>query len=501
MSKNLMIQGTMSGVGKSILTAGLLRVFFHDGHKCAPFKAQNMALNSYVTDEGCEIGRAQAQQAFAAGRIPVKEMNPVLLKPDDNNSSQVILLGKPVENMNWARYTEYKKSLIPEILDSYEKLSGDNDIIVIEGAGSPVELNLKDDDIVNMGFAGMVDAPVLLVADINPGGVFAQVYGTYMLLDDDEKKRVKGIIINKFRGDRKAFENGITRIEELTGVRVLGVVPYLDVRLDEEDSESSVFDRAHGNGPVKVAVVKLPFISNYTDTLPLEEDDRVTLFYADRPGVLAGAHMIIVPGTKNTAAAAEWMSGTGMYDAITKCASQGTVVFGICGGYQLLGSSIISEDRKEAEGAGLLPVRTEFKDEKTLTQRSGKINTDLFGTDAPLNAKGYEIHMGETFIDDKLVASGEFGSVEYFYKDQSGEDGCICRNGDKLCIGTYLHGIFDSDEFRNAFIGSLCDKFGLESAESKTVMEDFREKQFDILERSLRENLDIKKIYEIIDRN
>ncbi len=485
MSKNLMIQGTMSGAGKSMITAGLLRVFFHDGIKCAPFKSQNMALNSYVTDEGCEIGRAQAQQAFAAGCEPVKEMNPVLLKPDSNSTSQIIVLGKPVGNMNWSEYTQYKKKLIPEILDSYERLSADNDIIVIEGAGSPVEMNLKDDDIVNMGFAKMVDAPVLLVADINPGGVFAQIYGTYMLLEDDEKKRVKGIIINKFRGDKKAFESGITKIEELTGVPVLGVIPYMDIRLDEEDSETSEFDRLHGNGPLKVFVIKLPYISNYTDLLPLEEDERITLKYTDDPKELSNAHLIILPGTKNTEHAAKWMKETGMMDALKTCASGGTAVFGICGGYQLLGEKITSADGSIMEGAGLLPVSTVFGSEKVLTKRSGKVKT---GSGA--NAAGYEIHMGMTGFSE---------GASPFFEDENGPDGCVCDNGKSFCIGTYLHGIFDSDEFRLDYIGDLCRRFGLDASEDTLSMEAYREKQFDILEKTIRDNLDIAKIYDIID--
>ena len=487
MTKNLMIQGTMSGVGKSMITAGLLRVFFHDGKKCAPFKSQNMALNSYVTDEGCEIGRAQAQQAFAAGCRPVKEMNPVLLKPDSNSSSQIIVLGKPVRNMNWREYTEYKKKLIPEILDSYEKLADGNDIIVIEGAGSPVEMNLKEDDIVNMGFASKVDAPVLLVADINPGGVFAQVYGTYMLLDDEEKKRVKGIIINKFRGDKKAFESGITKIEELTGVPVLGVVPYMNIRLDEEDSETSEFDASFGNGPLKVYVIKLPYISNYTDMLPLEEDERITLKYTDNPKDLSDAHLIILPGTKNTVNAAKWMTETGMYDALKKSASEGAAVFGICGGYQLLGEKITDEDLSEIKGAGLLPVSTVFKTEKVLTRRSGKVKTGSCAS-----AEGYEIHMGETVPGEGAVP---------FFEDENGTDGCVCDKGNTFCIGTYLHGIFDSDEFRHDYIADLCKRHSLDASKETVSMAVFREKQFDILEKTLRDNLDIAKIYDIINGN
>lgn len=503
MSRNLMIQGTMSGVGKSIITAGLLRVFFHDGYKCAPFKSQNMALNSYVTEEGCEIGRAQAQQAFAAGVKPAVDMNPVLLKPDGNNSSQIILCGRPVGNMNWKEYTDYKKKIFPDILKSYNRLSKENDIIVIEGAGSPVELNLKEDDIVNMGFAESVDSPVLLVADINPGGVFAQIYGTYMLLEDGEKKRVKGIIINKFRGDMKAFESGIKQIECLTGVPVLGVVPYLDLKLDEEDSESSRFETSHGSGPLKIAVIRLPFISNYTDMLPLEEDERVTLFYTDDPKRLKDAHLIIVPGAKNTYAAAKWMHESGMMRVIKKRADEGTVVFGICGGYQLLGLSIKCESGEEICGAGILPVRTVFREEKVLTKRSGRLigtwASKAFGTSESINVYGYEIHMGETVCDEDAVVSGDFGEMDYFYEDETGKDGCVIRRDDKLFIGTYLHGIFDSDEFRQVFIQSLCLGNGLECSKEGTNMEDFRLQQFDLLEQTLRDNLDIGQIYRIMD--
>ena len=362
MSRKLMIQGTMSGAGKSLLTAGILRALVREGAHAAPFKSQNMALNSFVTADGLEMGRAQVMQAEAAGIAPEADMNPILLKPNSDTGSQVIVNGKVYKDMSARAYFAEKKKLVPVIMEAWERLEKKYDTIVIEGAGSPAEINLKDDDIVNMGLAKMLDAPVLLAADIDRGGVFAQIYGTVMLLPEEERRRIKGIIINKFRGDVSLLTPGIRQIEELCGIPVVGVMPYLHIDIDDEDSLSERLVRREYTGLLKIAVVRLPHLSNYTDFAPLESDGAVNLIYTDSAQDLDKADLIILPGSKNTGGDLRWLRNCGLDTVLKRLAKKGTRILGICGGYQMLGESILTEDGEEMSALGLLPVRTVFED-------------------------------------------------------------------------------------------------------------------------------------------
>ena len=376
MAKRIMIQGTMSNAGKSLICAGLCRIFHQDGYKAAPFKSQNMALNSFITDDGLEMGRAQVVQAEAAKIRPRAEMNPILLKPTNDTGSQVIVNGKVWQDMSARDYFACKRQLVPQILEAYGKLEKEYDLIVIEGAGSPAEINLKENDIVNMGLAKMLDAPVLLVGDIDRGGVFAQLLGTLMLLEPEEKERVKGLIINKFRGDKTILDPGIQMLEERCRVPVLGVTPYLHVDIEDEDSLTERFIKTGSGGKIDIAVIRTPRISNFTDFLALEHLEEVTLRYVEHPGQLKRPDMILLPGTKNTMGDLKWMRENGLEAAILKEADQGTVIFGICGGYQMLGEELRDPDKVEEggtmRGMGLLPLETVFTKEKTRTRVSGK---------------------------------------------------------------------------------------------------------------------------------
>ena len=333
MAKCIMIQGTMSNAGKSLLAAGLCRVFKQDGWRVAPFKSQNMALNSFITAAGGEMGRAQVVQAEAAGIAPDVRMNPILLKPTTDVGSQVIVNGVVQGNMRAMEYYRRKRAYIPAVLEAYNSLAADYDIIVIEGAGSPAEINLKQEDIVNMGLAKLVDAPVLLVGDIDRGGVFAQLYGTIALLEEDEKARIKGTIVNKFRGDRSILAPGLEILEKLCGVPVVGVMPYTHVDIDDEDSLTERFSRDTARKLVDIAVIRLPRISNFTDFSPFERYGNVSLRYVDRVADLHRPDMILLPGTKSTIEDLRWLRQSGLEAAVHKAAAAGTLVFGVCGGY------------------------------------------------------------------------------------------------------------------------------------------------------------------------
>lgn len=479
MAKVIMVQGTMSNAGKSIITAGLLRVFAQDGYKCAPFKSQNMALNSFITKDGFEMGRAQVVQAEAAGVEPSVLMNPILLKPNSDTGSQVIVMGKPIGNMKAKEYFKYKKQLIPTIKEAYDKLAEKYDIIVIEGAGSPAEINLKSDDIVNMGMAEMVDAPVILVGDIDRGGVFAQLYGTVELLPYNEKKRIKGIVINKFRGDKAILENGITMLEKKCHTPVVGVVPYGNIDIDDEDSLASRLENKTV-GAIDIAVIRLPKLSNFTDFSPLEQ---YGMRYVSNVKELGKPDLIVLGGTKNTIADMKWLNETGLKSAIQKLAENGTDIFGICGGYQLMGQKITDSEGVEngidtIEGLGLLPVETEFYAEKTTRQ---VIAVAYNGE----KITGYEIHQGKTNVNGGKA----FSEIE------SKKEGCVFNN----CIGTYIHGVFDETGFRESYIKKIFDKKGL-SFDVKTIdIEEYKNSQYDKLADLIRENMDMEKIYEILE--
>ena len=350
MAKVIMVQGTMSNAGKSVMAAGLCRIFHQDGYRVAPFKSQNMALNSFITKEGLEMGRAQVMQAEAAGVEPEVAMNPILLKPTNDIGSQVIVNGEVLGTMNARDYFKMKQSLIPDILKAYHHLEEKYDIIVIEGAGSPAEINLKQDDIVNMGMAKLVDAPVLLVGDIDRGGVFAQLYGTVELLEPEEKARIRGLIINKFRGDKTILDPGVEMLEKLTGIPVVGVAPYLKVSLEDEDSLSERLDGDQQVGQIDIAVIRVPRISNFTDFNVFEGIEGVTVRYVKEARELGHPDLIILPGTKNTMRDLLWMRQNGLEAQILKAQKAGTAIFGVCGGYQMLGMEISDPDGVEEGG-------------------------------------------------------------------------------------------------------------------------------------------------------
>ena len=506
-----MIQGTMSNAGKSLLCAGLCRIFKQDGYRTAPFKSQNMALNSFITEDGLEMGRAQVVQAEAAGIPPQVEMNPILLKPTNDVGSQVIVNGEVLKNMSAREYFAYKKQLIPDIMKAFHKLEEENDIIVIEGAGSPAEINLKKDDIVNMGLAKMVDAPVLLVGDIDRGGVFAQLLGTLMLLEDEEKERVKGLVINKFRGDKTILDPGIVMLEERGGIPVVGVTPYMQVEIEDEDSLTERFDgrrgvRADGQSVelIDIAVIRTPRISNFTDFMLLENTPGVNLYYVRDPKDLGEPDMIILPGTKNTMGDLRWLRQSGMEGKILKAHAKGCVIWGICGGYQMLGKTLSDpekiEDGGELKGLGLLPAETTFTTEKTRTRVTGTfidVTGELKNLEN-LEFEGYEIHMGKTRlmggppmnqIHDTVKREDESGTVT------DGMDGIAYGN----VYGTYIHGIFDKEEVVNEIVRTLAEKKGISIEEmEKMDLKAFKESQYDLLADTLRKHLDMEKIYQIM---
>ena len=485
MAKVIMIQGTMSNAGKSILCAGLCRIFKQDGYRVAPFKSQNMALNSFITKEGGEMGRAQVVQAEAAGIEPDVRMNPILLKPTTDVGSQVIVGGVVQGNMRAMEYYRRKREYIPAILDAYNSLAEENDIIVIEGAGSPAEINLKQEDIVNMGMAKMVDAPVLLVGDIDRGGVFAQLYGTIALLEDDEKARVKGTIVNKFRGDKAILEPGLETLEKLCGVPVVGVVPYVHVDIDDEDSLSERFSRNQGAKLLDIAVIRLPRISNFTDFSPFERYENVSLRYVDRVSELHAPDLILLPGTKSTIADLQWLRQCGLEAAISKAAAAGAPIFGICGGYQILGRSVHDPLQVEAAGTteiaglGLLPMDTVFEGEKVQTQTRG-VFREVPGMFASLNGlsyEGYEIHMGRS----------------------GGNLPPVMGNGN--IYGSYVHGIFDAPGVADAILKSVCQQKGIDFEALGTFdMTAYKEIQYNKLADAVRSGLDMDYIYRILNR-
>ena len=400
-AKCIMVQGTMSGAGKSLLCAALCRIFAQDGYRVAPFKSQNMALNSFVTRDGLEMGRAQVVQAQAAGIEPDVRMNPILLKPSSDVGSQVIVNGEVRGQMSAAAYFKMKRALIPEILSAYNSLAETVDIIVIEGAGSPAEINLKADDIVNMGLARLVDAPVLLAGDIDRGGVFAQLYGTVALLEPEERARIKGLLINKFRGDVEILRPGLAMLEEKTQLPVLGVVPYLKVDIEDEDSLSTRLNAGKTVHPLDAAILRLPHISNFTDFMPLEQHPLLGVRYVQNTRQLGTPDLIILPGTKNTVDDLLWLRQSGLEAALLKLAANGTPVLGVCGGYQMLGETLADPEGTESgtvqtvRGLGLLPTRTVFTGQKHRTQDTAAVTAAPFAGAA---LTGYQIHTGRTEV-------------------------------------------------------------------------------------------------------
>ena len=539
MAGSIMIQGTMSNAGKSILAGGLCRVLKQDGFRVAPFKSQNMALNSFITRDGLEMGRAQVMQAEAAGVEPDVCMNPILLKPTNDTGSQVIVNGEPVGTMSAVEYYRHKRDYIPAILDAYRRLEQSYDVVVIEGAGSPAEINLKQDDIVNMGLAELVDAPVLLAGDIDRGGVFAQIVGTVMLLEENERRRIKGTIINKFRGDVSILKPGLTMLEEKTGIPVLGVVPYFYLDIDDEDSLTERFQKKDSAGLVDLAVIRLPRISNFTDFAPLEAMEEVSVRYISSPAEFGNPDAVLIPGTKNTIQDLLWMRQNGLEAKILKHAGRGGLVFGICGGYQMLGTAVSDPDGAEQKGTvkgmGLLPMRTVFRQEKRRTRVQGhflKLSGMLEGMSGAA-IEGYEIHMGESHpveaapgeavpggieceenvrglvaFTEETAAKPEAAESSMYSSESPGRraaggtagqraDGAQCGN----VYGCYVHGIFDTPQAAKGFVSAILKKKGYDPEQIRvTDWKTHKEEQYDRLADIIRSSLDMEAVYKIIEK-
>ncbi len=494
-ARKLMVQGTASSAGKSIMVTALCRIFKQDGYKVAPFKAQNMALNSFVTIEGGEIGRSQACQAEAAGIQPSVHMNPVLLKPQADSTSQIIILGKARGTSHAADYYKDNFKFLPQIEKSLNELASRYDLILIEGAGSPAEINLMEKEIANMRIAELAKSPVILVADIDRGGVFASIVGTMELLPEDQRKLVKGFVINKFRGDVSLLKPGLDFLEQRFSRPVLGVIPYIrNIRVAQEDSVY-LDDRSNegAGGRPDICVIRLPHISNYDDFDPLEPSCNVR--YVSTVHDVGRPDLIILPGTKSTMDDLIFLRKSGLADAIISSAREGTPVAGICGGYQMLGKKIYDpegaeSDLTETDGLGLLDIETSFEIEKITCQVRGQVvaNAGLFDNMSGISIEGYEIHMGKSGAgsNNPICRISEAKGPAY-------ADGNVSNSG--KIFGTYMHGLFHNAEFTGRFIDNLCS---LRSLQEPTHTSADKEKAYDDLAHVFRANLDMKKINEII---
>ena len=492
MAKAIMVQGTMSNSGKTFVTAGLCRVFKQDGYKVAPFKSQNMALNSYITEEGLEIGRAQAMQAEAAMIPPTHWMNPILLKPTSNMGSQVIVNGEVYDNLSAQEYYKMKDNLAPEVMKAFNHLAAENDIIVIEGAGSPAEINLAENDIVNMGMAKMADAPVILVADIDRGGVFASAYGTIKLLPQEDQERFCGIVINKFRGDVEILKPGLKMLEDLTDKPVLGVLPMEKIDVDDEDSLSDRLNQRTFTEGIDVAVIRLPHISNFTDFSVFELIDGVSLRYVSDKRELGEPDLILLPGTKNTMADMEWLIESGLESKIIR-ASKDTRIIGICGGFQILGKELHDPEHVEhggdMRGLGLLDTSTVFQGGKTRTRIHGCIREEqnLYGLENR-QLEGYEIHMGAT--------TNLGGAVPMIELEDGRTDAYMTPDG--RIWGSYLHGIFDNEDLVFGLVHDIMREKGINPGENHLSVAEYKEIQYNKLADLIRNNLDMNQIYRIL---
>ena len=489
-----MLAGTGSDVGKSVLAAGLCRIFLQDGYHPAPFKAQNMALNSAATPDGLEIGRAQAVQAEAAGIAPEADMNPLLLKPQTDHTSQVVLLGRPAGTRAAYDYfrREGREELRDVVVEAFRRLERRFNPIVMEGAGSISELNLRESDLVNMPMARAADADVILVGDIDRGGIFASLYGSVMLQDEADRRRIKGIIVNKFRGDMRLFESGRRLIEQTCGVPVLGVVPWFtDIAIEEEDSVALARKRRKAvAGRINVAVVLLRHISNFTDFNALERDERVNLYYTDSPAEVDEADVVLLPGSKSTIADLRDLRLNGMASAIDRARRRGATIAGICGGYQMMGLEVADPEGIEGEpcsapGLGLLPVRTRIGGSKLTVPA----HFSLPGHSGA--CEGYEIHMGTSELEP--------GAHHLCMIDDTRADGCIA---DARCFGTYIHGFFDNAPARDMLLAPLADRLAGEAAPVEAAdPAAFRNEQYDRLADLLRRFIDIPRLYQILSTN
>ena len=503
-AKKVMFQGTSSHVGKSILTTAFCRILTQDGYNTAPFKAQNMALNSYVTRSGGEMGRSTVAQAEAAGVEPIVQMNPVLLKPTGNSCSQVILLGKSVGNYSASDYqNKYSQQAWDSVKKSLDYMETHYDILVIEGAGSPAEVNLKKNDIVNMRIAKECQSPVFLIADIDRGGALASIVGTLELLDEEERELVKGLVINKFRGDITLLEPALTFLEERTGIPVLGVIPYLDqLGIDDEDSVSlQDMPKDSVMRDIHIAVIQTPKISNFTDFDAFTHEPDVNVRFVQQGDLIGNPDVIILPGSKNTTEDLLYLKHHGYADEIKELADRGTPVIGICGGYQMLGEKVcdplhVESDKDEVTGLGLLPYITTMKGEKNTYQVEFNCENLPFldMNFSAENLKGYEIHMGETILTGS--AQSLFNIVRRSNAPVDLQDGFI--NDKHHVFGTYCHGVFDNDYLRRAVINALRKRKGLLPLDVKFKYREYKEAEFDRLAAIVRKHFDMKKFYEIL---
>lgn len=503
-AKKVMFQGTSSHVGKSILTTAFCRILTQDGYNTAPFKAQNMALNSYVTRSGGEMGRSTVAQAEAAGVEPIVQMNPVLLKPTGNSCSQVILLGKSVGNYSASDYqNKYSQQAWDSVKKSLDYMETHYDILVIEGAGSPAEVNLKKNDIVNMRIAKECQSPVFLIADIDRGGALASIVGTLELLDEEERKLVKGLVINKFRGDITLLEPALTFLEERTGIPVLGVIPYLDqLGIDDEDSVSlQDMPKDSVMRDIHIAVIQTPKISNFTDFDAFTHEPDVNVRFVQQGDLIGNPDVIILPGSKNTTEDLLYLKHHGYADEIKELADRGTPVIGICGGYQMLGEKVcdplhVESDKDEVTGLGLLPYITTMQGEKNTYQVEFNCKNLPFldMNFSAENLKGYEIHMGETVLTGS--AQSLFNIVRRSNAPVDLQDGFI--NDKHHVFGTYCHGVFDNDHLRRSVINALRKRKGLYPLDVKFKYREYKEAEFDRLAAIVRKHFDMKKFYEIL---
>jgi adenosylcobyric acid synthase len=499
----LMIQGTGSHVGKSVMVTALCRIFLQDGYAVAPFKSQNMALNSFVTTDGGEMGRAQVVQAQAAGIEPDIDMNPILLKPSADNASQVVVHGKPIGTMSASYYhNDYVKTVWPAILESFERLKEKYAIIVLEGAGSPAEVNLQENDVVNMRAAHMASAPVLLVADIDKGGALAAIVGTLELLKPDDRKMVVGIIINKFRGDLGLLQPALDFLEEKTSIPVLGVIPYFNYNIPEEDTVNDELRPNHSEKKVlEIGVLYLPHISNFTDFDSLDAEPDVYLRYI-KPGDKFGKlDCLIIPGSKNTIGDLNWIKKIGWDKEILNMAEIEVPIIGICGGFQMLGITIIDSQgiesaSLETAGLGLLDIITNFSSEKTTWQVNGKAlgHGKLMDALHSKEVEGYEIHMGQSFRNPGVKPA--FQLLRKNDPDCLVLDGAVNNTG--LILGTYLHGLFDADEFRRVFLNQLRKLKDLPPIDLQYNFQENREVAYENLAELVRENIDMKRVYQLM---
>jgi adenosylcobyric acid synthase len=493
-----MVQGTASSVGKSLLVTGLCRLFRQDGLRVAPFKAQNMSNNAAVTPDGGEIGRAQAVQAEAAGVVPTVDMNPILLKPEADHRSQVVLRGKPAFTLQGGDFLTRKAELWPYVTESLDRLRAEHDLVVIEGAGSPAEINLRSGDIVNMRVALYARSPVLLAGDIDRGGVFAHLYGTLALLEPDERASIKGFIINKFRGDIGLLRPGIPMFEERAGLPVIGVVPYLrDLRIADEDAVSLESHRRSASGALDVAVIKLPHIANFDDLDPLEREPDVSVRYVSAADALNAPDLVVIPGTKATIADLSWLHDRGLAAAIRTYAGRGGAVLGLCGGFQMLGSSVDDPDGVEseggiAEGLGLLNGTTVMISEKATHLIEGEVSAGagLLVGSGPAPLRGYEIHMGRTTNQEPAPVRLLSRSGQSCDQD----DGAITADG--WVLGTYVHGFLDNDLLRARILGNLARRRGVAYTPAPSLD---RHAEYDRLASTLRDALDLPALYRIVE--